>query len=166
MARNVTEIQARLIDLGFLTPLNDSGLSNADGKFGTTTLGAYNRFRASKGEPPHTGLLLLVEVSADVFPEDTPPPAPKASNPITDYLSGLAIKAALNAVKGTLMFAFLDGYKTIIVGVVAIVTGLISMLGWTVHGLPVLGAAEGWQLVLTGLGLLGLRRAITTSAAK
>src|SRR5689334_15563883 len=112
MAHNVTEIQQRLIDLGFLEKLKDDGTSNADGRFGTTTLGAYNRFRASKGEPPHTGLLLLTEISADVFPEDAPPPAPKASNPITDYLTQLAIKAVLANLKGRPIVNILNGYKS------------------------------------------------------
>lgn len=102
MTRNVTEIQQRLITLGFLAPLNDSGLSNADGKFGVTTLGAYNRFRASKGEPPHTGLLLLVEVSADVFPEDAPPPKPPSIS-IFDQIGTLV--SIINLLKGKTMTA-------------------------------------------------------------
>ena len=57
MTHNVTEIQRRLIELGYLAKGQD------DGTFGPVSLEAYNHFRASKGEPPHTGLLLLVEIS-------------------------------------------------------------------------------------------------------
>lgn len=90
--------------------------------------------------------------------------APKTSNPITDFFTGLALNAALNALKGLPIVSFLTGYKTYIVGIACILTGLIAMLGWAVPPLPALDAGQGWQLVLTGLGFLGLRAAVAKSS--
>lgn len=146
-----TEIQKRLIELGFLAPLNDSGLSNADGKFGTTSLGAYNRYRASHGKPPHEGMLLLSEISADVFPEDVPAPPPPKSNPITDYLTGLAIKAALSQLKKGL--PMLSGYKTFATAIVLAVMGVYSLL---FGDLPLVGHVDAGSAIMELLSALGL----------
>jgi peptidoglycan hydrolase-like protein with peptidoglycan-binding domain len=76
MSRNVTEIQKRLIDLGFLAAKNAAGETNADGRFGALSLGAYNRFLASKGRPPVEGVS-MAQLNADLFPDDVPAPKPK-----------------------------------------------------------------------------------------
>ena len=60
--RNVTEIQQRLIDLGFLSP------GGADGVFGTVTLMALNRFligRLQQGLPT----LLIVDEAQNLSAE-------------------------------------------------------------------------------------------------
>lgn len=81
--RNVTELQRRLITLGFLAPGGDDGI------FGQKSLDAYNHFRASKGNPPHTGMLILAELNADLFPEERPAPAatPARKPGLTDVLA-------------------------------------------------------------------------------
>jgi hypothetical protein len=80
--RNVTEIQRRLIDLGFLPPRDDQGLPSDDGKFGQRSMDAYNRFLASKGKPPHQGMILLAELNANLFPEEQPSPIPSKPGPL------------------------------------------------------------------------------------
>lgn len=72
MTRNVTEIQRRLFQLGFLRPE-----SEVDGIFGENSLAAYNHYLASKGKPPHTGQLHLADLNANLFPEEQPAPEPK-----------------------------------------------------------------------------------------
>ncbi len=86
------------------------------------------------------------------------------ANPITDFFTELAIQAALNRLKGLPLMNFLSGYKTYIVGAACILTGAIAMLGWAQPPLPALDAGQGWQLVLTGLGFLGLRAALPPKA--
>lgn len=105
--RNVTEIQRRLIALGYLAAGED------DGKFGHRSLDAYNHFRATLGKGPVVQTS-MAELNADLFPEEQPaPPAPK-SNPIQDWLIGLAIKQAVSRLKGLPQMDFLSGYKTYI----------------------------------------------------
>ena len=65
--RNVTEIQQRLISLGY--PVGSAG---ADGKFGNDTLDAYNHFRAAHGKGPVVKAN-MDELNADLYPEDAPP---------------------------------------------------------------------------------------------
>ena len=150
--RNVTEIQQRLVDLGF--PPEDG----VDGRFGPKTLAAYNRYLGSHGKPPHpAGMILLSEVAAELFPADAPSPKPRRNTVFGDILKTFII----NQIKGRIpMFGFLDGYKTLIVGIVCIATGLVAMIGWNIPGLPVIPPADGWQLIMTGLAALGLRSAI------
>jgi hypothetical protein len=153
--RNVTEIQRYLIWQGYLAATDEHGKPNDDGKFGTTTLAAYNRARAAKGEPPHTGLLLLTEVNADLFGEETAPqPKPKASNPISDYLTGIAVKAVLSKLKGLPM---LNGYKTYIIGGMMVLLGIVTVIGFQIPGVPV---GDGMKLVMDGFAFMFLRAAV------
>ncbi len=69
--RNITELQKRLIALGF--PVGPDG---ADGRFGQDTLDAYNRFRASQGKKP-VKQPNMSELNADLFPEEVPGTKPK-----------------------------------------------------------------------------------------
>lgn len=150
---NTTEIQRELIRLGFLAQGGDDGI------LGQASLEAYNHFLASKGKPPHVGMLLLAELNADLFPDEQPVPKPKRNTVFGRLLASFLI----NQLKGQIpMLAFLDGYKTYVVGGVAVVIGAAAMLGWSIPGLPVIPPNEGWQFILTGLAALGLRRAITT----
>lgn len=87
--RNVTEIQQRLIDLGFLSP------GGADGVFGTVTLMALNRFLATKGRAPVLRPPSMADLNALLFPEDQPP-APDPS--IFSRLS--SVLALFNLLKG------------------------------------------------------------------
>ena len=161
--RNVTEIQRRLIELGYLAAGED------DGTFGPITLAAYNRFRASKGEGPHTGLLLLVEIAADVFPEDQPAKPAKhrqiTSNPITNWLIGLAIKQAVSALKGLSVMGFLTGYKTFAIGALLILLGASAMIGLQVPGVP-LDPSAGLGMIMSGIGLITGRVGAKTEAKK
>lgn len=122
MTRNVTEIQRRLIDLGFLSPGDEQGLPSDDGKFGQRSMDAYNRFLASKGKAPHKGMILLAELNANLFPEERQAPPPKKSNPIQDWLIGLAIKQAVEYAKGLAPMNILAGYKTYILAVLILLS--------------------------------------------
>lgn len=79
--RNVVEIQQRLIDMGFLPPRDEQGNRSDDGRFGERSMAAYNRFLASKGKPPHQGMILLAELNANLFPEEQPAPASPLRKP-------------------------------------------------------------------------------------
>lgn len=68
--RNVSELQRRLIELGYLAPGQD------DGRFGQVSMDAFNHFLASKGKPKHEGLVRLDELNAELFPDELPPPKP------------------------------------------------------------------------------------------
>jgi hypothetical protein len=65
--RNITEIQRRLIALGYLNANGD------DGRFGHMSLDAYNRFRATIGKGPVVQAN-MAELNADLFPEEHPAP--------------------------------------------------------------------------------------------
>lgn len=151
--RTIVEIQQRLIDLNFSV-----GPDGADGHFGKATLEAYNAFLLSKGRPPirEGEDPDYFDVVRSLFPEDT---KPKRNTVFGKLLASFF----LNQLKGQIpMLSFLDGYKTYVVGGVAVVIGAAAMLGWSIPGLPAIPPNEGWQLILTGLAALGLRRAVTT----
>jgi len=147
MARNVTEIQRKLIALGYLHANGD------DGKFGHMSLDAYNRFRASIGKGPVVQTS-MAELNADLFPEDQPkpPPKPPKSNPLQDWLLSLAIKKGASYLKGLPMFA---GYKTYATAFVIAVMGLYSMF---FGELPLVGAnvdpGSAFMALLSALGLV------------
>lgn len=63
--RNISEVQKRLITLGYLAAGED------DGKFGHKSLDAFNHFRATKGLGPVVQTS-LTELNAVLFPEDIP----------------------------------------------------------------------------------------------
>ncbi len=160
--RNVSEIQRRLIQLGFLAPGED------DGKFGQKSLDAYNHFLANQGKPPHKGMILLAELNAELFPSEQP--APKKRTTIHDLLTTAAIGAALNQLKGTIPMNFLVGSGTAITGTIMIVVGAGSLLSMVVP----LGIIPGFQpldpgaavnSITTGFGFLFLRRAVATNGA-
>ncbi len=64
--RNVTELQNRLIELGYLAA------GEADGRFGEKSLAAFNHYRASKGMAP-VGHTSLTELNAVIFTDDPKP---------------------------------------------------------------------------------------------
>lgn len=124
---NVTEAQQRLIVLGYLAE------GGADGKFGQKSLDAYNHYRASLGKPPVTPPIQLLGLNADLFPDEFPLDPPKASNPITDYLTGLAIKVVLNKLKGYFpMLNAISGFKTYATGIIMMLVGAADWIGWAI----------------------------------
>jgi hypothetical protein len=164
VTRNVTEIQQKLIALGYLAPVNAKGERNDDGRFGELSLDAFNHYRATLGLGP------LVKTSMDelnrvLFPEEQPPPAPKRTNPITDFIRNAAISAALNQLKGLIPMNFLLGSGTAITGTIMIVVGAGSLIGsilplGVIPGFSPLDPAAAWLSVTNGFGLVFLRRAI------
>lgn len=90
MSRNVTEIQQRLIALGY--PVGPYG---ADGRFGTDSLAAYNRFLASKGRPPVEGVS-MAQLNRDLFPEEQPKPIikPPKGNIVTNWFNSFVTTTA------------------------------------------------------------------------
>lgn len=92
--RNVTEIQRKLIALGYLAPGED------DGKFGHKSLDAFNHYRASLGKPPIIPKVTMEQLNADLFPEEVPPPALKKPN-LFDQIG--AVVSVIQLVKGKTM---------------------------------------------------------------
>ena len=152
MMHTVAECQRELIRLGFLAPGED------DGRFGEKSLDAFNHFRATKGLGAVVAASLPL-LNALLFPDEAPPKPKKRNTVFGELLKTIII----NQIKGQIpMLGFLDGYKAYIVGGVSIVLGALALIGWSIPGVPAIPPAEGWQLILTGLAALGLRRAITT----
>jgi peptidoglycan hydrolase-like protein with peptidoglycan-binding domain len=159
MTRNVTEIQKRLIALGFLAQGGDDGI------FGENSLAAYNHYLASNGKPPHRGMLTLAEINANLFPEEVPPPPAPRSNSLNDFFTGLAAKAVLTHLKGLPAMNFLTGQKTIVTGIVMVIAGAVSLLAPLIGlgdmpGFNALTPGEAWTSLTTGFGLIFLRNGI------
>lgn len=108
--RNITEIQWKLIALGFSV-----GPNGADGKFGADTLAAYNRFRLARGLPAVYGETMS-ELNRLLFPEEQPAPKPKKP----DFFTGLLVNFALSKIKGLPAMNFLSGYKTYVLAILII----------------------------------------------
>jgi hypothetical protein len=125
MSRNVTECQQRLIDTGYLPPLNAKGESNADGKFGHDSLDAYNHFRATMGKGP----LLRVsmdELNADLFPTEQRPAPTHVPKPSIPWLT--LIGAAFNLAKGKTMTN--DQFGGIVRTLLAALAAYVAGKGW------------------------------------
>jgi len=56
------------------------------------------------------------------------------------------------------MFGFLDGYKTIIAGGLMVLTGIAQMIGVAPETFQT--GSVGWELVMEGLAVIGLRGGI------
>lgn len=98
-------------------------------------------------------------------------PVRQRSNPIQDFLTGLALKAALNQLKGLPhMQNILLGAGTYTMGITMIVVGAASVIGSIVPlgpiaGFSPLGPQEGVRSVMEGFAIVFLRRAIANSRA-
>ena len=99
MPHNVTEVQRRLIALGYLPAVDQETLTPSDdGKFGAKSLAAYNRFRASKGygSVPNAS---MAQLNQDLFPEEQPGAKPRLTpNPVVQAIGELAFRLLLNRV--------------------------------------------------------------------
>lgn len=117
----------------------------ADGIFGQQTRAAVivvqNMLGVVATGTPDKAVLVYLGLLAD---------APK-SNPITDYLTGLAVKAALNSLKGRL--PMLSGYKTFATAIVLAVMGVYSLL---FGDLPLVGHVDAGSAIMELLSALGL----------
>jgi len=134
---NVTEIQQRLISLGYLAPVDPiTRRPNDDGKFGERSLDAYNHFRASKGKGPVVQAS-MAELNADLFPEEQPAPAPKRQS--TFDLGTLL--SLINLVKGKTMTA--DQITGVLRAILALVSGYFISKG--------LGSADLWNWIIAGV---------------
>jgi hypothetical protein len=135
--RSVTEIQQRLIDLGY-----PCGAAGADGHFGEDSLDAYNRFRAGKGFGPVVKAD-VVEATSLLFPEDTPtyqPKGPSAMDSIfTKIFGGLLGSEAVQSYLRSALMAFGAGFVTdgmltstqlnaVVGGVMVLVSVLLSKI--------------------------------------
>lgn len=120
--RNVTEIQRRLIELGFLAPGGDDGI------FGEGSLAAYNHFLASKGKPPHVGLILLAELNRELFPEEQPSPKPKPIRKPGLFELLASIKTIFDISKGKTMTS--DQIAGVVRTLVAALAAYFAGKGW------------------------------------
>jgi hypothetical protein len=154
--RNVTEIQRELIRLKYLAPLNAEGKPNDDGRFGALSLGAYNRFLASKGRPP-VEKVSMAQLNADLFPEEQPAALPPKTNPLQDWLIGLAIKQAVSKLKGSPMLNVFTNGKTYIIGALMILIGLAEMFGIDI---PRVDGTNASQIIAEGFGFIFLRAGV------
>lgn len=118
--RNITEVQKRLIALGYLPH------DQADGKFGHITLDAFNHYRAARGLGPVVQTS-MEELNRLLFPEDELPvvPKPKRSNPFTDFFTNLLVRKGVEFIvsnlKGSMIVNILSGYKTYILAAIILV---------------------------------------------
>jgi peptidoglycan hydrolase-like protein with peptidoglycan-binding domain len=158
--KNVTEIQQRLQALGYLAPGED------DGKFGAKSLDAYNHWRASKGAPP-INAASMSQLNQDLFPEEQPGAKPRLTpNPVVQAIGRVAIDILLQRLtKGAISMTFLTGYKTFIIGGALILLGGLSLIGWSIPGVP-LDQSQGLPMIMSGLGLITGRVGAKTEAAK
>ena len=157
MNADVLRIQAELIKRGYLAAGQD------DGVFGVITLDAVNHYRATLGKPPLGPSIKRIDIAElllSLFPAEYAKPVSQSpADP--NWLVRVGINLFLSQfLKGLPVMNILTGYKTYIVGALSILTGLAAMIGIGVPGLPTISPAEGWQLIITGLGLLGLRLGI------
>jgi hypothetical protein len=162
-ARILTPAEATAIQ----TALNLHGAAlTVDGHFGELSHLALIRFQHDHNIP-ETGNPDTATITALGIPDLFAVPVKPRSNPLDNPIVRIGLGILLNQLtKGLLPMnplAILDGAKTYIVGFVCILLGLLAMIGWSIPGLPAMDAGQGWQLVLTGLGFLGLRRAMKTS---
>ena len=159
--RNSTEIQRWLIAQNYLAAVDDNGRPNDDGVFGTVSLAAYNRARAAKGLKPHEGILTLTEINAVLFPEEQPP-AP--TNPLKDWLMGLAIKQAVSHLKGLPQMEFLSGFKTYILAALILVSAAAETF---VPGLDIPGFSMSiGEAIMVSLALVTGRSGAKTDVKK
>jgi len=159
MARNITEIQWKLIALGYMV-----GPTGADGRFGQNTLDAYNRFRASIGKAPVVQAS-MAELNADLFPDEQPAPPPKRNT----VFGNLVVSLLLNQLKGRFpMLTFLSGYRTIVVGIGMVVVGALSLLNQVIplgpiQGISFVSPGEAVTMIGAGFGFIFMRSAMNTA---
>lgn len=159
--RPVVECQRELIRLKFLSPTQPDGTPSDDGRAGQLTFAAFNRFLASKGKPPvDPSDFTLAAINAALFPE----PAPAKSNPLTKWLTDLAIKQAVSYLKGLPQMKMLStGYNTYILAVLI----LLSAAAETFLGIDVPGFSMGiGEAVAVGLALITGRAGAKADVAK
>jgi hypothetical protein len=138
--RNVTHIQRRLIELGYLPPVARDGGRGDDGKFGHDSLDAYNHFRASVGKGPVVQAS-MAELNADLFPEDQPAAKPAAA-PKLDLSTLLKLFSAFSSLKkGKTMTS--DQLTGVLRAILAIVSGYFIAKG--------VGSADVWNWVIAGV---------------
>lgn len=147
---NTTEIQRELIRLGFLAQGGDDGI------LGQASLEAYNHFLASKGKPPHVGMLLLAELNADLFPDEQPVPKPKRNTVFGRLLASFLLN---QLVKGLPMSEFLSGYRTYIIGAIMALAAIAQLAGIE---LPKLDSGNAGNLLLEAFAIIFLRSGIKT----
>jgi hypothetical protein len=159
MPRNVTEIQARLIALGYLAPVDANGDTNADGKFGEHSLDAYNHFRASIGKGPVVQAS-MAELNADLFPEEqpAPPPKPVRKPGLFDVLA--QIPSLIDLLKGKPMTT--DQIGGVVRALLTFLAGIAVAKGWldnatalTIVGALVTLVTAGWSMFTNRPSKLG-----------
>ncbi|MEO6395901.1 MAG: peptidoglycan-binding domain-containing protein [Devosia sp.] len=149
-SHEIAELQRALAGLGLYRGAIDGG-------FGAGTLAAVRDAQLAYGlnETGIVDLPLLIELGLAA-------PKPKRAKPFSDFLTGLALRAALAQLKGNPMVAFLDGYKTYIVGFAGLIVGALALIGWGIPGLPPFSPGDALELINISLIGLGLRRALKT----
>ncbi len=158
--RNVTECQQKLIALGYLTPTNEFGARNDDGRFGERSLDAYNHFRATLGKGPVVAIS-MAELNADLFPEEQPPPVKHRNTVFGNLVLNIALAALLPKLKGlSPMISFLTGYKTYIAGAAMLLTAVAELAGATIPGSE---SFTPLQWFFAGLVTITLRSAISAT---
>lgn len=140
MTHNVTQIQQRLIALGYLRPGED------DGKFGPKSLDAYNHWRASKGAAP-VNAASLSQLDRDLFPEDYPNPKGTIMNTVIQSIGATASDYFLNFITSKINWAAaaMVGFLVTFVGTKFGFTISPEMAQWmTVEIAAVFGAIIMW----------------------
>lgn len=80
---------------------------------------------------------------------------------LDDWMKKLAVKKAAEWITKTIrekkMLNFLTGYKTYITGAAMIILGGLAIAGIMIPGFPIV---DGAALIMQGLGLIFLRKAV------
>lgn len=158
MARIVTKdeikaMQAELARLGFYT-------DTVDGDFGPKTEDAVELAQEHFGQTvtgrPTLELLAELRVIAQPITIEKP-------NPLTSFLTGLAVKAVLSKIIGVPAMTFLSGYKTYILAVLII----LSAAAETFVGVDIPGFSMGLgEAFAVGLALITGRHGAKVDVAK
>jgi peptidoglycan hydrolase-like protein with peptidoglycan-binding domain len=155
-------LQRALILNGF-----DVGKDGADGIMGSDTIkaviAAREHYGLAKPSEPRIDLPLLLALG--VRSKAPTPPLPKPN-----FLTGLALKAILSHLKGLPMFANLTGHKTVITGIIMVVSGAVSLIApliglGDVAGFNALSPGEAWTALTTGFGLIFLRQGMANEVS-
>lgn len=149
MPDDVRALQAALAGLGLYR-------GAVDGIAGPLTRGAVRAAQRRFGLPPtgQADQLLLKRLGLE--------PAGRA-NPLTDWILRLAVRAALNKLKGLPIMNFLSGYKTYIVAAAMLLAGLAGVLGVDI---PSFAGQSPGDLVLQALAFIFLRQGLKSDITK
>jgi hypothetical protein len=149
MPDDVAALQSALAGLGLYR-------GTIDGIDGPLTRGAVRAAQGRFGMPP-TG-----RADDQLLQRLGLAPSERA-NPLTDWILGRVIDAALSQAKGLPMINLLSGYKTYIVAAIMLLAGIAGAIGVDI---PSLSGQSAGDLILQALAFIFLRQGLKTGITK